>query len=62
MEMGEDPQLLAQIATGKHAISDALKAAKNPVIILGAAALARNDGAEILESGQSDCRSLQGYP
>ena len=50
IELGENPQILSAIASGKHPLADKLKNAKNPVIILGAAALARADGAEILQT------------
>ncbi len=46
-QLGENPQVLNDIASGKHPVADALKNAKNPVIILGAGALARGDGAAI---------------
>jgi NADH-quinone oxidoreductase subunit G len=46
-QLGNNPKLLEQIASGKHPVAEALKNAKNPVIILGAYALAREDGAAI---------------
>jgi NADH-quinone oxidoreductase subunit G len=48
-ELGRDVSVLEAAARGKHALSDVLKDAKNPVMILGMGALARDDGAEILE-------------
>ncbi|MFO0388427.1 MAG: NADH-quinone oxidoreductase subunit NuoG [Alphaproteobacteria bacterium] len=45
--LGSDPRILADIASGKHPLSDILASAKNPMIILGSAALARNDGSEV---------------
>jgi NADH-quinone oxidoreductase subunit G len=48
-QLGENATLLNDIASGKHPVAEALKAAKNPVIILGAGALARGDGAAILK-------------
>jgi len=51
-ELGNAPALLATIASGKHEVFDAIKAAKRPVIILGMGALARDDGAEILAAAQ----------
>lgn len=46
-QLGNSPTLLADIAAGKHAVAEALKNAKYPVILLGAYALAREDGAAI---------------
>ena len=46
-ELGNNPALLAEILAGNHEISAAMVAAKNPVIILGMAALTRSDGEEI---------------
>jgi NADH-quinone oxidoreductase subunit G len=46
-QLGENPHLLADIASEKHPLAAALKAAKKPLVILGAAALARDDGAAI---------------
>jgi NADH-quinone oxidoreductase subunit G len=52
-QLGENPQILAEIASGKHPVAQALKEAKNPVIILGASAVARRDGAEILATAKA---------
>ncbi len=46
-QLGTDARVLSEIAGGKHAFSDALKNAKNPMIIVGASALARADGQAI---------------
>jgi NADH-quinone oxidoreductase subunit G len=46
--LGAGPQTLADIAAGKHAFAEALKAAKNPMIIVGQGALARPDGSAVL--------------
>jgi NADH-quinone oxidoreductase subunit G len=45
--LGAGPQTLADVASGKHAFSEVLKNAKNPMIILGSGAVARADGAAI---------------
>ena len=45
--LGDDPTVLNDLLSGKHPLAKALKEAKNPIVILGQAALARNDGAEI---------------
>jgi len=42
--LGTDPSALAAIADGSHPFAAVLKAAKRPMLILGAGALARNDG------------------
>ncbi|MFN7612680.1 MAG: molybdopterin-dependent oxidoreductase, partial [Alphaproteobacteria bacterium] len=51
-QLGENPQILAEIAGGKHPFAAKLKAAKKPVILLGAAALARADGAAIHQAAK----------
>jgi len=45
---GQDPNLLDAILQGHHPLSQALKEAKFPMIILGQEALARQDGAHLL--------------
>ena len=45
--LGQGPETLADLAAGKHPFADVLKAAQHPLIILGAGALARPDGAAI---------------
>ncbi len=47
-QLGDNPQILSDIASGKHPVAEALKNAKNPIIILGAGALGRSDGDAIL--------------
>lgn len=49
---GDDPTLLAEIASGKHPFAKALKAAKNPMLIVGAGALMRADGAAVLATAK----------
>ncbi len=51
-QLGDNPQILVEIASGKHAVAEALKNAKNPVIILGAGALARMDGEAVLATAK----------
>jgi NADH-quinone oxidoreductase subunit G len=48
-QLGESPAVLEQIADGSHPFAAVLKAAKHPMLILGAGALARADGAAILK-------------
>jgi NADH-quinone oxidoreductase subunit G len=45
--LGQGPETLADLAAGKHPFADVLKGAQHPLIILGAGALARPDGAAI---------------
>ncbi|NWV71141.1 NDUS1 oxidoreductase, partial [Malurus elegans] len=46
--LGESPQILEDIACGKHAFSKALDHAKKPMVVVGSTALQRSDGAAIL--------------
>ncbi|TAE83382.1 MAG: NADH-quinone oxidoreductase subunit G [Alphaproteobacteria bacterium] len=43
-ELGTNPQILADILSGKHPIAEVIRAAKNPMIVVGMAALSRADG------------------
>src|ERR1051326_6976106 len=45
--LGAGPETLAELAAGRHPFADTLKAAKQPMILVGAAALARPDGAAV---------------
>ena len=46
-QVGTSPESLAELASGKHAFATVLKNAKKPMIIVGAGALARADGAAL---------------
>ena len=46
--LGAGPQTLKDVADGKHSFADALREAKQPMVIVGAAAAARADGAAVL--------------
>ncbi|MBV8168225.1 MAG: molybdopterin-dependent oxidoreductase, partial [Alphaproteobacteria bacterium] len=46
--LGEGADVLAQVASGAHPFMATLKAAKNPMLIIGMGALARPDGAAVL--------------
>lgn len=46
--LGEDADILAQIAAGSHPFAEILKTAERPMIIVGSGAVARPDGAAIL--------------
>lgn len=51
--LGESPQILQEIASGKHAFSKVLDNAKKPMVVVGSAALQRSDGAAILAAVSS---------
>src|SRR3569833_3084879 len=46
--IGAGTDTLADLAAGKHSFMDVLKNAKNPIILVGAGAASRHDGAAIL--------------
>jgi NADH-quinone oxidoreductase subunit G len=46
--LGAGPDTLADLAAGKSAFFDVLKNAKNPIVLVGAGAAARHDGAKVL--------------
>ena len=46
--LGAGAQTLADVAEGKHSFAETLKAAHNPMVIVGAGAAARPDGAAVL--------------
>jgi len=46
--LGAGPQTLADLSEGKHSFAETLKAAQHPLVIVGAGAAARADGAAIL--------------
>ncbi len=48
--LGAGPDTLSSLAKGEGAFYEALKAAKNPVVIVGMGALAREDGAAMLNA------------
>lgn len=52
-ELGDDPRILEDIQSGKHAAAKALKKAKKPMIIIGQGALTRKDGAAILHAARA---------
>ena len=56
--LGQGPETLADLAAGKHAFADVLKGAQHPLIILGAGALARPDGAAIAALAAKAAQSL----
>ncbi|MGN6286326.1 MAG: NADH-quinone oxidoreductase subunit NuoG [Afipia sp.] len=46
--LGAGVETLGDLAAGKHSFADVLKNAKNPIILVGAGATGRNDGAAVL--------------
>jgi NADH-quinone oxidoreductase subunit G len=46
--IGAGTDSLGDLASGKHSFAGVLKAAKNPLVLVGAGALARQDGAAVL--------------
>jgi NADH-quinone oxidoreductase subunit G len=46
--LGAGPQTLADVVEGKHGFANALRDAKHPLVIVGAAAVARPDGRAVL--------------
>jgi NADH-quinone oxidoreductase subunit G len=46
--LGAGPDSLGELAAGKHSFADVLKSAKNPIVLVGAGAFARHDGAPVL--------------
>ncbi len=46
--LGAGVETLADLAAGKHSFADVLKNAKNPIILVGAGATGRHDGAAVL--------------
>jgi NADH-quinone oxidoreductase subunit G len=51
--LGAGPATLRELADGKLSFSEKLKAAKNPLIIVGMGALARADGAAVLATARA---------
>ena len=45
--LGAGPETLAEVAAGKHGFAEMLKGAERPLVIVGAGALARSDGAAV---------------
>ncbi|XP_075685959.1 NADH-ubiquinone oxidoreductase 75 kDa subunit, mitochondrial [Rhinoderma darwinii] len=63
--LGDSPQIIKDIATGKHPFSKVLKQAKKPMIVVGSSALQRKDGAAIHAAVSilaQNARSSSGVP
>ncbi|SFK73150.1 NADH-quinone oxidoreductase subunit G [Pseudovibrio ascidiaceicola] len=56
--LGAGPDTLADVASGKNAFADVLKNAKNPMIIVGEGAIAREDGAAVLAAAAKLAESV----
>jgi NADH-quinone oxidoreductase subunit G len=48
--LGAGPETLSDVAAGKHSFAEVLRNAKNPIVLVGAGAAARHDGAAVLAS------------
>src|SRR6202041_3231501 len=46
--LGAGTDSLSELAAGKHSFAEVLKGAKNPIVLVGAGAAARHDGAAVL--------------
>ena len=46
--LGAGTETLSDLAAGKHSFAEVLKGAKNPIVLVGAGATARRDGAAVL--------------
>ena len=46
--LGAGTDSLSDLASGKHSFADVLKDAKHPIVLVGAGAAARHDGAAVL--------------
>lgn len=57
--LGEDPSIIKTLESGGHPFAKKLKAAKKPLIVVGADALSRPDGAALLSSIQLLARASQ---
>jgi NADH dehydrogenase (ubiquinone) Fe-S protein 1 len=57
--LGDDANVIKDIVSGKHAFSGKLKAAKNPMIIVGANLLERKDGGSLIAALHTFASSLK---
>ncbi|XP_069839527.1 NADH-ubiquinone oxidoreductase 75 kDa subunit, mitochondrial [Dendropsophus ebraccatus] len=63
--LGDSPQIIKDIATGKHPFSKVLNQAKKPMIVAGSSALQRKDGAAIhaaVSTLAQNARNSSGVP
>lgn len=55
LELGQNPQILEKILSGKHEISKILEKSAYPMIIIGDAVLSRSDAKDILAAAHKIC-------
>jgi len=55
---GNDPQIINDIISGNHALSERLRNAERPMIILGSSVFDREDGAAVHQATKALCESL----
>jgi NADH-quinone oxidoreductase subunit G len=58
-ELGDNPQILLDVANGKHKICTAINNAKKPMIIVGMAALSRVDGLAIYDVAKNIAENMR---
>ena len=58
--LGDSPQVLEEIASGRHPLSRDLAASRRPMVVVGSAALQRPDGAALLEAAARLSHSVAG--
>jgi len=56
--LGAGPDTLAELADGRHSFADVLKNAEKPIVLVGAAATSRADGAAILSLAAKVAQSV----
>ncbi len=56
--LGAGPETLAELADGKHSFADVLKKAEKPIVLVGAAATSRVDGAAVLSLAAKAAQSV----
>jgi NADH-quinone oxidoreductase subunit G len=56
--LGAGPETLSDLAAGRHSFAEVLKGAERPLVIVGAGALARPDGAAILSAAAALARDI----
>ncbi len=60
--LGDSPEIIGEILSGKHKFADVLKKARKPIVIIGEAALLRPDGAAIIDAAQEICKQYGMLP
>jgi len=57
--LGDSPQVLADIAAGRHPFAEVLRAASQPLVVVGSSALQRADGAALLQAATQVAQSTK---